>query len=54
MKKTASKFSIQRVPAPTELALRLVGHTSKTDTNGSYTGVPVDKEEKPMQDADDL
>ena len=54
VKKTASKFQIKRVPAPTESALRLVGHTSKTDTNGSYTGVPVDKEEKPVQDADDL
>ncbi|MCL2697322.1 MAG: hypothetical protein FWE74_04495 [Oscillospiraceae bacterium] len=25
-----------------------------TDPNGSYTGVPVNKNEKPVQDADDL
>ena len=27
---------------------------SKTDPNGSYTGVPVEIGEKPVQDADDL
>ena len=26
----------------------------KTDPNGSYTGKPLDKYEKPVQDADDL
>ncbi len=26
----------------------------KSDVNGSYTGVPVNKNEKPIQDADDL
>ena len=26
----------------------------KSDVNGSYTGVPFDKNEKPVQDADDL
>jgi hypothetical protein len=36
------------------LALQLLGHTSKTDVNGSYTGVPENKHEKPVQDADDL
>ncbi len=25
-----------------------------TDPNGSWTGVPLDKNEKPIQDADDL
>lgn len=25
-----------------------------TDPNGSYTGKPIDKGEKPIQDADDL
>ena len=25
-----------------------------TDPNGSYTGKPVDPDEKPVQDADDL
>ncbi len=27
---------------------------SKTDPFGSYTGVPFDKNEEPIQDADDL
>ncbi|MEG0571321.1 MAG: hypothetical protein RR497_06725 [Oscillospiraceae bacterium] len=27
---------------------------SKTDPNGSYTGIPLDKNEQPVQDADDL
>lgn len=27
---------------------------SKTDPNGSYTGVPKNPDEKPVQDADDL
>ena len=26
----------------------------KSDVNGSYTGVPLGKNEKPVQDADDL
>ncbi len=26
----------------------------KTDPQGSYTGVPADPKEKPVQDADDL
>ena len=26
----------------------------ETDTQGSYTGVPEEKEEHPVQDADDL
>lgn len=26
----------------------------QTDPNGSYTGRPMDPEEKPIQDADDL
>ena len=26
----------------------------KSDVNGSYTGVPLNKNEKPIQDADDL
>ena len=26
----------------------------KTDPNGSYTGRPADKDEKPVQDVDDL
>ena len=50
----SAKKSTQRIPAPTEKALGLVGDTSKTDVNGSYTGVPLHKKEKPVQDADDL
>ena len=30
------------------------GNASKTDPNGSYTGRPVDPEDRPVQDADDL
>lgn len=29
-------------------------HHPMTDPQGSYTGVPLDPEEKPVQDADDL
>lgn len=29
-------------------------HTPQADPNGSYTGVPEDPEEIPIQDADDL
>ena len=50
----SAKKSTQRIPAPTEQALGLVGDTSKTDVNGSYTGVPLNRKEKPVQDADDL
>lgn len=50
----AGKKSSQRIPAPTKRALELVGDTSKTDVNGSYTGVPKNKGELPVQDADDL
>ncbi len=28
--------------------------SAKTDPQGSWTGVPADPEEKPVQDADDL
>ncbi len=49
-----TKNKTHRIPAPTKTALKLVGDTSKTDVNGSYTGVPKNKTEKPVQDADDL
>ena len=39
---------------PTQTALDIVGGCSKTDVNGSYTGRPLNKKEKPVQDADDL
>lgn len=54
VKKTASKKEDKHVPAPTQFALSLVGETSQTDVNGSYTGRPVHRDEKPVQDADDL
>ena len=54
VKKTVNKHAGERVPAPTKLALSLVGTRSQTDVNGSYTGVPMNKQEKPVQDADDL
>ena len=50
----SAKKSTERVPAPTKKALNMVGDTSNTDVNGSYTGVPKDKKEIPVQDADDL
>ena len=50
----AAKKEAQHVPAPTNRALDLVGNTSNTDVNGSYTGVPKNKREMPVQDADDL
>ena len=49
-----AKKSTQRIPAPTKKALNLLGDTSNTDVNGSYTGVPKNKKEVPVQDADDL
>ena len=50
----SAKKSTERVPTPTKKALNMVGDTSNTDVNGSYTGVPKDKKEVPIQDADDL
>ena len=36
--------------------IKSIIHTppSKTDPNGSYTGRPIDENELPQQDADDL
>ena len=44
----------ERVPAPTKRALDVFNQPSDTDVNGSYTGLPKIKREKPVQDADDL
>ena len=45
-------------PTPMEVALSVVKatiHTDiKTDPQGSWTGVPEDKHDRPVQDADDL
>lgn len=49
-----TKKGAQRIPAPTKRALGLLGQSSNTDVNGSYTGVPKNKKEIPVQDADDL
>ena len=49
-----AKKSTQRVPAPTKHALNVFVEPSSTDVNGSYTGKPKNKKEKPVQDADDL
>ena len=40
----------------TQQIVREIAQTppSPTDPNGSYTGKPMDEEEKPVQDADDL
>ena len=48
------KKQAQRVPAPTKKALELEFEPSSTDVNGSYTGIPKNKNEVPVQDADDL
>ena len=48
------KNKTQRIPAPTQRALDVIGGISKTDVNGSYTGRPKNKNEVPVQDADDL
>ena len=44
----------QQLPAPTKRALSAIGGTSDTDVNGSYTGIPKNKKETPVQDVDDL
>ena len=44
----------QRTPAPTKRALDVFIPPSNTDVNGSWTGKPKDKNEVPVQDADDL
>ena len=48
------KKCIQHVPAPTKRALNVLPKPSKTDVNGSYTGLPENQKEQPVQDADDL
>ena len=50
----SAEKSTQRVPAPTKRALDVLPKPSKTDVNGSYTGLPQNKKEEPVQDADDL
>ena len=49
-----TKNNAERIPAPTKKAMELFPEPSDTDVNGSYTGKPKNKEEIPVQDADDL
>ena len=49
-----TKRARKRVPAPTKRALGVFGEPSSTDVNGSYTGLPKNPHEEPVQDADDL
>ena len=45
----------KHVPAPTKRALDVLNNKpSDTDVNGSYTGIPKQKTDVPVQDADDL
>ena len=48
------KNQAHRVPSPTKRALGVFNEPSDTDVNGSYTGKPKNKDELPVQDADDL
>ena len=54
MAETMTKRRNSRIPTPTQKALEVIGSPSNTDVNGSYTGVPKNKKETPVQDADDL
>ena len=49
-----TKTKQKRVPAPTKKALDVYTNPSNTDVNGSYTGVPKNKKDTPIQDVDDL
>ena len=49
-----TKKPFRSTPAPTKEALKVFVEPSDTDVNGSYTGRPKNKREKPVQDADDL
>ena len=49
-----TKNADKRIPSPTKRALDVYVEPSDTDVNGSYTGKPKNKNEKPVQDADDL
>ena len=49
-----TKKGFHRTSAPTKKAISLFSAYSKTDVDGSYTGKPKGKNEKPVQDVDDL
>ena len=50
----SEKNTTKRIPAPTEKVLSLFEDAPYSDINGSYTGRPKNKNDKPVQDADDL
>lgn len=54
MAEITTKNRARQIPAPTKKAMDLFPEPSDTDVNGSYTGKPKNKEEIPVQDADDL
>lgn len=49
-----SESKKKRPAALTEAILRQQWRKNRTDVLGSYTGVPWDEWEEPVQDADDL
>jgi hypothetical protein len=51
VQKNASKDVMQK---PREMIADFASAARETDPNGSYTGVPLNPHEKPVQDADDL
>lgn len=53
MDKKAKRERIMK-KARSVIRVRTDDGSIKSDVNGSYTGVPLDKNERPVQDADDL
>ncbi len=52
MQKSSKKRRITRPNGAVNAVFR--PHPSKTDPQGSWTGLPADPEDLPVQDADDL
>lgn len=48
------KKNAEKVQNPSRVQEMLKNKASHNDPNGSYTGVPLDPREKPVQDSDDL
>ncbi len=50
-----NNYPIKRPKNPTDAALDVISiENTATDPLGMYTGVPANKDEKPVQDSDDL
>ncbi len=48
-------YPLKRPKSPTEAALDTISfEASICDPQGMYTGVPIDENDEPVQDADDL